>query len=198
MPNAHFVPLEANFCAAVVRGPLHLLGRVEFMLDWLMQWLKYERRGRSFGVVVFDIDDTLVTGDSKEKALPTLKIYKLCQELGFACAIVTARPERDNNRELTIQMLHRVGVKDWESLYMMPPDVPITSGGISTYKRVCRDKIAKRHPIIANIGDMWTDLMVSPFPADAHFIARLPNDACCILFPPRSDGEVSIKLPSRT
>ena len=59
MSDAHFVPLETGYCAAVVRSSRNLLGRVEFMLDWLRQWLKYERKGRS-GVVVFDIDDTLI------------------------------------------------------------------------------------------------------------------------------------------
>ena len=163
-----------------------------------MTWLSLEAEGGKQGIVVFDIDDTLF---NREKRLPTAAIYKKCSDLGFSCAIITARSNTPGARSFTVDELHKHGITDWEVLHLMPPrkDRRVTGEDIACYKRAKRDEIARKHTIIANIGNMWTDLLSFPLQhRDFDFIWKVPSQSCCILFPPFSHNEVSLKLPDES
>ena len=54
-------------------------------------------------------------------------------------------------------MLQKNGINEYEALYMMPSDIEPTFETISQYKFLARADIAKRHNIIGNCGDMWSD-----------------------------------------
>lgn len=186
----------ADFCFASVRGesddPKH-----EFATNWLAQWLRFQNRLGVRGVVVFDIDDTLLDHNERPIA-PVVRIYDLTKRLGMRCALVTARPESENNRQHTIAALKEAGITGWESLYMMPENQDITLQSISFYKREARDDIETRYRIVANIGDMWHDLVRLPLHHSNRCIESFADDAsCCVLFPPMSHGEVALKLVSR-
>lgn len=188
-----FVPQPHDFCLANVKnGTRHM--QTVLVMSWLTCWMRFQEKCRISGIVVFDIDDTLV--DSEERPItPVVEFYKTCMEMGFQCAIVTARPEEPENRRLTSSMLRKNGVTKWESLYMMPSSVQVYNAEhISKYKRSARDDIETRYRILANIGDMWHDLMRFPLLGSHKVIQNMDHTACSVLFPPMSHGEVAVKL----
>ena len=170
------------------------------VMDWLTVWLKFLRLMGKTGVVVFDIDDTLLD-DEENRIRPVARVYALCRSLGFQCAIVTARPEGSDNRSLTIKALREAGIRDWESLYMMPKSLRnriVTDEDlkrlVSQYKRESRDDIALRFDILANIGDMWHDLILHPLKKRDRCLQGGKCEDCAIFFPAHGHGEVALKL----
>lgn len=184
---------DFNMCE-VVGGTVRQ--RVDLAMTWLLMWLGFQASIGRMGAVVFDIDDTLVD-DREQKLLSVCKLYARCQRMGFVCAIVTARPDGAQNRAETERMLRAHGIHGWMSLQMMPSSYKIDREGISKYKRDARNAVRRHHDIIANIGDQWTDLITYPLVEELHALRRQPVEMCAILFPPRSDGEVAIKLVGR-
>lgn len=196
---SQFVPIDTKFCAALVDGgDTHR--NVSFLLKWLDNWISLEAEdGAKRKAVVFDIDDTLI--NRLDKPLPCVEIYKKCLKLGLRCVIITARADLPRNREDTARMLIQNDIVDWEALHLMPvlhKDGRVTAEEIAGYKKARRDELAREYAIIANIGDMWTDLVRFPLLPAHDFIWQVPNSSCCVLFPPNSHGEVAIKLPSHT
>ena len=125
------------------------------------------------------------------------RIYHLAKTLGFRRAIVTARPETTANRQHTIKMLRARKITDWESLYMMPESREVNVASISAYKREARDDLETRHRILANVGDMWHDIVVVPLHHSNRCLMDMQDESCCVLFPLMSHGEVAVKLVSR-
>lgn len=155
-----FVPENYNFVFAHVKGSDNH-EKIKILSNWFLYWLKFKALCGEHGSIVFDIDDTLV--DKDEKIISDMfTVYKSCLNLGFVVNIVTARPESKMNRALTIEMLHKNGIKKFEALYMMPSDIEPTFETISQYKYLARQDISKRHNIIANCGDMWSDHVKYP------------------------------------
>ena len=188
-----FVPHSCDFCFASVKHGSEM-SRVQLMMSWFTYWMQFLKRCDVRGVVVFDIDDTLVDGD-EVKIDPVVKAFNRCVELGFKCAIVTARPEGVENRRETVRMLQRNDVQGWESLYMMPSNVrTFDAKSISRYKRSARDDIESRYRILANIGDMWHDLVRFPLVGPLQYIESFDHTSCGVLFPPMSHGEVAVKM----
>jgi hypothetical protein len=150
-----FVPQDCGFVFAIIEG-IDKNEKIKLLTDWLEYWLKFKSLCRENGSVIFDIDDTLV--NKKEEQIPRMiDIYKLCVKLDFVVNIITARPETKNNREATMRMLHSNGITQFEALYMMPNDIQPTFKTISHFKYNARAHVAKRHQILANCGDMWSD-----------------------------------------
>lgn len=188
----HFHPQKCDYCFALAKGGTNRQ-RIRYIVRWLEVWLAFQASIGVTGVIVFDIDDTLV--DSKERRiLPVCRLYIRAQKLGFKCAIVTARPEGALNRKETIDMLRANKIIGWESLYMMPKTYPVTEAGISAYKRNSRCDISTRFKIVANLGDMWTDIVKYPLGDTHKNIHSLEIGECGVMFPPHSDGEVALKL----
>ena len=160
--------------------------------NWLLYWLKFRFMCKESGTVVFDIDETLI--DKEEKVISDMyAVYKLCVDLGFVVNIVTARPESKNNRARTDDMLLRNGIDTYEALYMMPSEINPTFESISTYKYNARLDIEKRHQILANCGDMWSDHC--KYPSKIEHMSQRSSKECAILFLP-GNTYPSIKLPS--
>lgn len=193
MEGSRFVPHDCDFCMASIRHGTKA-GQTRLAMDWLTSWLRFQCACGVTGVVVFDIDDTLVDG-KEEKIKPVIDGYHQCIQMGLICAIVTARPESPENRRETVAMLNDHGVSQWESLYMMPKSVQVYDAEhISKYKRSARDDIETRHRILANIGDMWHDLVRFPLVGSHKTIMEFDHTHCGVLFPPMSHGEVGVKL----
>lgn len=188
-----FRTVDADFCFACVEGPGDL-DKQNFLMTWLECWLRFEALGRNRrGAVVFDVDDTLVDrNEAPNEAV--IHLYNTCKEIGLRCCIVTARPESIDNRRMTVDMLRLNGIDDWESLYMMPHAKNVDAVALSRFKRQCRDDIETRHRILANVGDMWHDLVRFPLHGPIKVIEERPSKECAVLFPPMSHGEVAVKL----
>ena len=96
--------------------------------------------------------------NKKEQIIPEMfHIYKLCLSIGLVVNIITARPDTKQNRIATRHMLFSNDITEFEALYMMPSDIKPTFETISRYKYDARADVARRHNILANCGDMWTD-----------------------------------------
>ena len=106
----------------------------------------------------------------------------------FVVIILTARMEGHDNRKETKVLLKKIGVDIYEALYMMPVHVK----DIIEYKKIARQDVAKRHNIIASVGDMWWDIIDYPMPACMKY---MNESDCAILFPVNESVEVGIKLP---
>lgn len=188
-----FVPHECDFCFASVKSGTEK-SRTKLLMSWFTAWMEFQKKCDITGAVVFDIDDTLVD-DNEQHIPPVVDAFNTCINLGFKCAIVTARPEGVQNRRETISMLKKNGIHKWESLYMMPASVKVFDAEhISKYKRSARDDIETRHRILANIGDMWHDLVRFPLVGAHKFLEDFDYTSSGVLFPPMSHGEVSLKL----
>lgn len=174
--------------------------KTRYVMSWFEAWIRFRASIREHGIVVFDIDDTLIDGADK-KIAPVAHAYHTCQMLGFTCAIVTARPEGSANREATVKSLRAAGINDWEYLYMMPNHLrnkletdDDVRHFVSAYKRDARDDIAKDWRIVANVGDMWHDMVRFPLTSTFKCLKSCDCGDCGILFPKHSHGEVAIKL----
>ena len=179
---------------------------VKFALEWLCMWLKYKEFCGDKGTVIFDIDDTLLTYENEENEpmrLPAADIYDSCKGK-FKIVIITARPELDDNRERTIETLRALRITGWDRLEMMPAaDYELVqtlspekgTEIIAKFKRSKRDLIAQEGQVIANVGNMWTDLVDYPLSEDLSFIWTVPDQKPCILFPTNSHNEAAVKVP---
>ena len=196
--GSSFVPVnDKDLQVAYVKGGSRIQ-KQRFVMKWLNDWLRFQKNLGKDGAIVFDIDDTLVDGEDDDiKHSSVVKVYRSCQKLGFKCCIITARPEVDGNRSETIRMLHSHGINDWESLYMMPPNTKHTTEHISTYKFLARQDLRNRYHIIANVGDMWHDLVRMPFSGAHKKLGNPTVQDCAVLFPKRSYADVAVKLSGR-
>lgn len=109
-------------------------------------------------LIIFDIDDTLLDTSKISKKFPlfdglypTILFYDYVKNLGYHTVILTARPE--SKRDITIQNLNRLKVKDYDDIIFRTNDD--TSFGKYKYKN--RKKLSEKYTIIANLGDQHTD-----------------------------------------
>jgi len=159
--------------------------------DWMSYWLKFKHMCGQKGCVIFDIDDTLV--DDKEKQIANvIRIYKQCLKYGNVVNIITARPESKINRQRTEEMLNERGINEYEALYMMPSDIKPTLHSISNFKYLARKDVASRYPILANLGDMWSDHL--KYPTKINELNDLDVKMCALFFCPGTNYP-SLKLP---
>lgn len=99
---------------------------------------------------------------------PTLKLYQYAKANQIAVFFVTGRPE--NERDITILNLKKVGYQDWNGLILKPTDYKLKS--IVQFKTLERKKIIDQgYQIVLNIGDQLSDL--SGKYAEKSF--KLPN-----------------------
>jgi len=136
-----------------------------------------QRRGRR-GVVVFDIDGTMVREDRPE-ATPIIamrNIYKAALRHGCALYIVTARPNMRraattvmgasvSNLELTRRELAKAGydASQFRQIHMLPSNAS-SDENYSRYKAERRSDSAldAGEPLVLNVGDQFADLMLLP------------------------------------
>ena len=173
---------------------------------WLALWMAFQKRCRNAGAAVFDVDDTLLTHRHGGEAplAPCVALYNRLRELGFACCIVTARPDYAQNRDATVAALRRLGVDGWESLYMMPPPprgTPCLRTYVSDYKARARADVATRHRLLCSVGDCWHDVLDDATIREPlrRRVAATPVAACVVCFPGGGDaGEhmAALKLPN--
>lgn len=128
--------------------------------------------------VVFDIDETLVSGYNSMKKndfgepLPYLKkelshgyeegipatndLYKFAKQNHVAIFLVTGRD--DKLRTHTMNNLQHLGLTGWTELYLKP--VSDHNKSIVPFKTAMRKKITEQgYDIVLNIGDQYSDLL---------------------------------------
>ena len=193
-----FEPLHGQFCMARVKDG-SIEEKVDFSMRWLETWLRFQQRLGKSGVVVFDIDDTLIDSNTEQAIPAVLRVYRLCKTLGFRRMIVTARPDIPMSRMQTRATLRAAKIDEYDALYMMPHK-DYTKGTpelVSKYKRNARTHIASRYDIVANLEDMLYNCLSYPYRQCVDVCNGIKDDEVCILFPPGEHGEVAVKLANR-
>lgn len=112
-------------------------------------------------LVVFDIDATIVTRESKPIAA-TIKLLKRLRKARARIHLVTAR--HPSIRQETIDELISVGITPdlYDSLMITPEADRKHMGAVGKWKENARRSIALQENslIVLTIGDQWTDLVV--------------------------------------
>ena len=72
------------------------------------------------GVIIFDIDDTLILQPENKTIPETIFFYDLTKNMGFTPVIITARPGFSENVDRTIEELKSFGITGFEYIFFMP------------------------------------------------------------------------------
>ncbi len=146
------------------------------ILKFAMEWLLIQIKLCHNTAVVFDIDDTLLS-DGKPIE-DTVLFYDYCRKLRVNCFLVTARPYSEKNKHLTMNSLDKIGISDYNYMYMMPDKHKADAYKVAKYKKGARSKIGKDYKIVLNIGDQWTDFFTLPLRReDQYFFSRIQDEA---------------------
>ena len=104
-------------------------------------------------IVIFDIDDTLITPAGK----PYSKIVDFYNELvnaGIHVGLITARSGEERNVNATFKQLENVGIKDWKVSYFRSP----TQTNVARFKLKARKNLWDRgYYVIMTLGDQDWD-----------------------------------------
>lgn len=111
-------------------------------------------------LILFDVDDTLLDTSKISKKFPlfdgiepSISFYQYVKNLGYHTIVLSARNE--NKRDITIQNLERLKIKDYDEIILRSKeDIPFSFG---QYKLNQRKKLDEKYTIIANVGDQPTD-----------------------------------------
>lgn len=122
-------------------------------------------------VLVFDIDDTLLTerNDDEYQCLEHVRslLTESRKRLGAKVYIITAR-EDDPAGEVkawTARQLDKIGIsrrRDYDELFLIPGKMRLNKGLVSQAKFDIRRRICQelaREKITLSIGDQWTDIV---------------------------------------
>lgn len=132
---------------------------------------------RKHDVIIFDIDDTLLSDycetkkisfgfvpelnhewilEAKARAVPHIKsLYDLCLSKGYLIIIISGRKE--DERAATIKNLHERGFDNFAQLILRDPDEEDLTA--LAYKSARRAELIRQgYHIVGSIGDQWSDL----------------------------------------
>ena len=163
--------------------------------------------------VVFDIDGTLLKGESEKmsKRNPAVAaIYEWCSKHDIDCFVVTARMETlpgiktaVNVKTKTERELMKLGFTHYKQVFMFPePLAKRFKNDPGPFKRGVRNHIRKMgYQIVLNLGDMWTDHTVYRCDGEGvyKFVNSVDSKHDYVAFPSldktASPLEMGIKLP---
>ncbi len=104
-------------------------------------------------VVVFDIDDTLITPYGTPMQ-PIIDLYRECCQQRFKIAVITARPHIPGALEYTRHQFAIAGIPEPDYFYFRPFD----DQSVDAFKENSRkDLWLKGHRVIMTVGDMPWD-----------------------------------------
>lgn len=127
---------------------------------------KEKSRGNAPLVVVFDIDDTLLSENRKQDAfflIPQIRwLIGKTRELGGSVHLITARNDDPNTRKYTVEQLKMIDIlpgRDYDSLHLTPGNMRDTMATVSQAKQALRRKVGREQGgrVILSVGDQWTD-----------------------------------------
>ena len=161
-----------------------------------LQWLAVQAARGVRGVIMIDIDDTLIDGkESVTNGFDAMRKFYVAAHERFPIHVVTARPDDDHRQVL--KMLTKRGLCiPPDRLHMLPAKL---YGGdlrhVEEFKwRVCQ-RIRDEHGgiVIARLGDKMWDV------AHPETIAALDTTVhdrdCVVFFDARQSGTLCCKLP---
>lgn len=136
--------------------------------------------------VIFDVDGTLLDGAAPIREMVDLAAW--CASRGIAVVVVTARLRR-HQRE-TERQLGEVGVRASKGYFC---EAALSSfAEVARYKRACRERVARRHTVLASVGDQWSDFGTA---AQLRGVPRDPGAEGVLCLPHAT--WLAVKLPRR-
>ena len=109
-------------------------------------------------IVFFDIDDTLLRPWEQipTPVQPVLDFYKYLTSHGYNVAIITARPDFEENVKYTVNDLKNIGIEnDYKYLILRPQYIY----DVKEFKKIARKEILdKGYTPLMSIGDMYWDV----------------------------------------
>ena len=169
-----------------------------FVANFALSWLRCRYRTKVAGVVMFDIDDTLV--DGKECVVNGFQsmqnlFLEACKM--YPVHVVTARPDDDHDNVVR-NLLHKKGFcVPTDRLHMLPAKL---YGGdyshIVKFKFDCYEKMKREHraPCLCRLGDkLWDVAHVDTMRKNA--LAHVREEDTYIYMDPLQPGCISCKLP---
>lgn len=108
-------------------------------------------------IVFFDIDDTLLRPyNNNQPIVSVVNFYKYLVNNGYNTAIITARPNIEQNLQYTINDLKNIGIdNDYKFLVLKP----LNEDNITEYKMNARKQILDMgYTPLMSIGDMYWDV----------------------------------------
>lgn len=152
------------------------------------------RDGLERPLVVFDIDATLVTDDSRPIDA-TVRLFRKLRAHGARLVLITAR--HPNMRAETERELRGIGLDGWDELLISPQSARTDMAAVGAWKQLARRQVAIRHgvPVALTIGDQWTDIVAVDSADDleeldagflgfgdcAQYVLVRPNDGISLL-----------------
>jgi hypothetical protein len=123
---------------------------------------------RTSPIVVFDIDDTLLS-EVTGKVQPiesAIQLFNQLQSAGAYSVLVTARLNDTSMQRMTASSLQKIGIRDWKELHLAPASARRSMTAVSKWKHSIRAAAARRmkQPVVLSVGDQWGDLL--PLGAD--------------------------------
>ncbi len=109
------------------------------------------------GIVVFDIDDTLLRPLSGEPIQPVVNFYNYIFRIGFTPVIITARLYNDITVNYTVRQLNNISISSdkYRMLYFRPTSEPDVSEYKAMTRKMAQDEIGEE--IVMSVGDMPWD-----------------------------------------
>lgn len=189
-----------------------VFGSSKKLADWSILYLSLVTCMMNKPAVVFDIDGTLLKGDTERSSTrnpAVAAIYDHCQKLKITCFFVTARMKTMKGLSGSVDMtnktlreLVKLGFTNYKELFMFEEKRGARTGyDPAPYKRSVRAKLRKEgYNIVMNIGDMITDHTVEEkdHPQLVQMIKRLSPKAYSIfpsIDPCARCFELGVKLP---
>lgn len=209
MPSQHTRLTHRAFAMPIGIPPLHVWkasprGEWLAVVSNLVHKLRTDLTARrslvaAGGIVVFDIDDTLVRGSRDTLIAPVAKLFRDLVRAGAHVHVLTARPE--SIRRETEAMLAGHKLTGYKGLHMMPEDLYARAHTepdvTAVFKTQARSAILQlyrggQQAILASVGDMLWDVAVFPF---NPLVADLEHHSAgaYLQWP---TGELSLLLPS--
>ena len=109
-------------------------------------------------IVFFDIDDTLLRPfvSVPTPVQPVLDFYKYLTSHGYNVAIITARPNYEENVTYTLLDLKNIGIENDYKFIILRPEY---MRDIKEFKKLARKEIIdKGYTPLMSIGDMYWDV----------------------------------------
>lgn len=108
------------------------------------------------GVIIFDIDDTLLLPLEGKPIPECIFFYNWIKSIGFTPVIVTARAGFEQNIRSTIKQLNKLGIKDFPYIFFRP----VEQDDVFTYKLQARAEIYNIYKgnVIMSVGDTPWDI----------------------------------------
>jgi hypothetical protein len=104
-------------------------------------------------IVIFDIDDTLIT-PAGAPYTHIIDFYNELREAGIHVGLITARSGEQRNVEATFKQLENVGVRGWRVSYFRSP----SQTNVARFKLKARKNLWERgYYVIMTLGDQDWD-----------------------------------------